>query len=231
MQDGTGTDAQDLTLNTNILSLTNDGTTVDLSGYLDNTDAQTVSLTGTTLEISNGNNLDLSSLQDGTGTDAQDLTSATLSGNVLEIEIENGNSVSIDLSPVLSSLQTEINTQSAMITALVTRIETIEACACAGTLAVAGVQNTSSKFALSQNKPNPFNGETKIDFKIPSDIQKAYIKIYDNNGKTLQKIAITQRGEGSITYDNDRFSSGMYYYSLFVDNIKVDTKKMLLNNK
>jgi hypothetical protein len=261
LQDGTGTDAQDLTLSTNTLSLTNDGTTVDLSGYLDNTDAQTVSLTGTTLEISNGNTADLSSLQDGTGTDAQDLTLstntlsltndgttvdlsgyldntdaqdltlATLSGNVLEIEIENGNSVSIDLSPVLLSLQTEVNTQSAMITALVARIENIEACACAGTLAVAGVQNTSSKFALSQNKPNPFNGETKIDFKIPSDIQKAYIKIYDNNGKTLQKIAITQRGEGSITYDNDRFSSGMYYYSLFVDNIKVDTKKMLLNNK
>jgi hypothetical protein len=231
LQDGTGTDAQDLTLITNTLSLTNDGTTVDLSGYLDNTDAQTVSLTGTTLEISNGNTTDLSSLQDGTGTDAQDLTLATLSGNVLEIEIENGNSVSIDLSPVLLSLQTEVNTQSAMITALVARIENIEACACAGTLAVAGVQNTSSKFALSQNKPNPFNGETKIDFKIPSDIQKAYIKIYDNNGKTLQKIAITQRGEGSITYDNDRFSSGMYYYSLFVDNIKVDTKKMLLENK
>ena len=255
------TDAQDLTLTTNTLSLTNDGTAVDLSGYLDNIDAQTVSLTGTTLAISNGNNVDLSSLQDGIGTDAQDLslstntlsltndgtpvdlsgyldntdaqdlTSATLSGNVLEIEIENGNSVSIDLSPVLLSLQTEVNTQSAMITALVARIEAVEACACGGTLAVAGVQNTSSKFALSQNKPNPFNGETKIDFKIPSDIQKAYIKIYDNNGKTLQKIAITQRGEGSITYDNDRFSSGMYYYSLFVDNIKVDTKKMLLNNK
>jgi hypothetical protein len=225
------TDAQDLTLTTNTLSLTNDGTTVDLSGYLDNTDAQTVSLSGTTLEISNGNTVDLSSLQDGIGTDAQDLTSAVLSGNVLEIEIENGNSVSVDLSPVLSSLQAEINTQSEMITALVARIETIEACACGGTLAVEGIQNKNSNFKLSQNKPNPFNGETKIDFKIPSDIQKAYIKIYDSNGKTLQKIAITQRGEGSITYDNDRFSSGLYYYSLFADNIKVDTKKMLLNNK
>ena len=231
LQDGIGTDAQDLTLSTNTLSLTNDGTPVDLSGYLDNTDAQTVSLTGTTLAISNGNNLDLSSLQDGIGTDAQDLTSAVLSGNVLEIEIENGNSVSVDLSPVLSSLQAEINTQSEMITALVARIEAIEACACGGTLAIEGIQNKSSNFKLSQNKPNPFNGETKIDFKIPSDIQKAYIKIYDSNGKTLQKIAITQRGEGSITYDNDRFSSGLYYYSLFADNIKVDTKKMLLNNK
>jgi hypothetical protein len=231
LQDGIGTDAQDLTLSTNTLSLTNDGTPVDLSGYLDNTDAQTVSLTGTTLAISNGNNVDLSSLQDGIGTDAQDLTSAVLSGNVLEIEIENGNSVSVDLSPVLSSLQAEINTQSDMITALVARIEAIEACACGGTLAIEGIQNKSSNFKLSQNKPNPFNGETKIDFKIPSDIQKAYIKIYDSNGKTLQKIAITQRGEGSITYDNDRFSSGLYYYSLFADNIKVDTKKMLLHNK
>jgi hypothetical protein len=231
LQDGIGTDAQDLSLSTNTLSLTNDGTPVDLSGYLDNTDAQTVSLTGTTFAISNGNNVDLSSLQDGIGTDAQDLTSAVLSGNVLEIEIENGNSVSVDLSPVLSSLQAEINTQSEMITALVARIEVIEACACGGTLAVEGIQNKNSNFKLSQNKPNPFNGETKIDFKIPSDIQKAYIKIYDSNGKTLQKITITQRGEGGITYDNDRFSSGLYYYSLFADNIKVDTKKMLLNNK
>jgi hypothetical protein len=231
LQDGIGTDAQDLSLSTNTLSLTNDGTPVDLSGYLDNTDAQTVSLTGTTFAISNGNNVDLSSLQDGIGTDAQDLTSAVLSGNILEIEIENGNSVSVDLSPVLSSLQAEINTQSEMITALVARIEVIEACACGGTLAVEGIQNKNSNFKLSQNKPNPFNGETKIDFKIPSDIQKAYIKIYDSNGKTLQKITITQRGEGGITYDNDRFSSGLYYYSLFADNIKVDTKKMLLNNK
>ena len=202
---------------------------MDLSVYLDNTDAQTVSLTGTTLAISNGNTLDLSSLQDGIGTDAQDLTSAILSGNVLEIEIENGNSVSVDLSPVLLSLQAEINTQSEMIATLVARIETVEACACDGALNIIDIQNESSKFELSQNIPNPFNGETKIDFKIPSGIQKAYIKIYDSNGKTLQKIAIKQRGEGSIVYDNDRFSSGIYYYSLFADNIKVGTKKMVLN--
>jgi hypothetical protein len=231
LQDGIGTDAQDLTLTTNTLSLTNDGTTVDLSGYLDNTDAQTVSLTGTTLAISNGNNVDLSSLQDGIGTDAQDLTSAVLSGNILEIEIENGNSVLVDLSPVLLSLQAEINTQSEMIATLVARIDAIEACACDGALNNKDIQNESSKFELFQNIPNPFNGETKIDFKIPSGIQKAYIKIYDSNGKTLQKIAIKQRGEGSIVYDNDRFSSGIYYYSLFANNIKVGTKKMLLNNK
>ena len=49
------TDNQDLSLAGNTLSLTNDGTPVDLSGYLDNTDDQTVdqfNLTGATLNLS-----------------------------------------------------------------------------------------------------------------------------------------------------------------------------------
>jgi hypothetical protein len=41
----TDTDAQDLSLSGNTLSLTNDGTTVDLSGYLDNTDSQSLFFT------------------------------------------------------------------------------------------------------------------------------------------------------------------------------------------
>lgn len=42
------TDAQDLSLTGNTLSLTGDGTTVDLSGYLDNTDAQALGYTANT---------------------------------------------------------------------------------------------------------------------------------------------------------------------------------------
>ncbi|NQY28012.1 MAG: hypothetical protein HRT69_00905 [Flavobacteriaceae bacterium] len=55
------TDAQDLELSLNTLSLTNDGTTVDLSGYLDNTDSQELSLSSNILSISGGGNtIDLS---------------------------------------------------------------------------------------------------------------------------------------------------------------------------
>ncbi|MCT4582110.1 MAG: fibrobacter succinogenes major paralogous domain-containing protein [Flavobacteriales bacterium] len=54
---------QDLSLNTatNILSITNNSnaSNIDLTPYLDNTDAQTLSLTGNTLTISNGNNVTL----------------------------------------------------------------------------------------------------------------------------------------------------------------------------
>lgn len=47
-------DAQNLSLTDNVLSLTNDATTVDLSKYLDNTDDQGLILTGDILTIENG---------------------------------------------------------------------------------------------------------------------------------------------------------------------------------
>ncbi len=49
----TDNDNQDLSLSNNTLSLTNDASTVDLSGYLDNTDNQDLMLSGSTLGLSN----------------------------------------------------------------------------------------------------------------------------------------------------------------------------------
>lgn len=94
---------QDLNLFENILTITNNGTatSIDLSGFLDNTDDQTfdvAELDGTNLELSLESDneatkvIDLSSLQDGTGTDNQ-----TLTLNVNDLSISNGNMV--DLSP------------------------------------------------------------------------------------------------------------------------------------
>ncbi|MEQ8473325.1 MAG: hypothetical protein RIC35_19165 [Marinoscillum sp.] len=110
---------QNLSLEDNSLSLSNSNESIDLSGYLDNTDAQelnltgselsisggnavdlgvlgadtddqTLSLTGTELSISEGNAVDLSALQDGTGTDEQELT---LTGS--ELSISGGNTVDL----------------------------------------------------------------------------------------------------------------------------------------
>ncbi|WP_456438434.1 beta strand repeat-containing protein [Psychroserpens sp.] len=99
-----GTDNQDLTLTTNTLNLTNDATTVDLSGYLDNTDNQNLTgatLTGTSLQIDVQNGasttVDLSGLQDGTGTDNQDLTLAT---NTLSL---TNDATTVDLSGYLDN--------------------------------------------------------------------------------------------------------------------------------
>ncbi len=102
--DNTGTDDQQLALATNTLTL-EDGGTVDLSGYLDNTDDQNIESLGLagnilTVGIENGTaqTVDLSSL-DNAGTDDQNLTGAALSAsNILQIDIENGSSTTVDLS-------------------------------------------------------------------------------------------------------------------------------------
>ena len=85
---------QDLTFDRDVLGLSGSATTFDLSGYMDNTDAQSLSFDGTNLDLTNGGSVDLSSLSDGTGTDDQNLSFA---GTTLTIE--SGNSVN------LSSLQ------------------------------------------------------------------------------------------------------------------------------
>ena len=98
------TDDQNLTLTGNTLEI-EDGNTVDLSGYLDNTDDQNLTgatLTGTDLQIDieNGGsaNVDLSSL---VGTDDQNITGSILSGTDLTIGIENGTNQTIDLSSLV----------------------------------------------------------------------------------------------------------------------------------
>ena len=66
------TDSQDLSLATNLLSITNDATPVDLSNYLDNTDSQDLSLLGNVLSLSNdASSVDLSIY---TNTDHQGLS-------------------------------------------------------------------------------------------------------------------------------------------------------------
>ncbi|MGB3587276.1 MAG: hypothetical protein WBA23_12085, partial [Tunicatimonas sp.] len=88
---------QDLSLSGNDLQITNNtlATTVNLSPYLDNTDQQTLSLTGNTLSISSGNNVDLSGIG-GTNTDSQTLSNNKVANDVT-ITIAGGNNTSFSV--------------------------------------------------------------------------------------------------------------------------------------
>jgi hypothetical protein len=80
---------------------------------------------------------------------------------------------------------------------------------------------------LSQNKPNPFNKETVIEYNVVQD-GKASIMIFDMNGKLLKTILIKIPGKGSATIYASDLQPGMYYYTLVVNDNEVDTKKMIL---
>jgi hypothetical protein len=223
------TDDQKLSLNGNMLRL-EEGDSVNLSGYLDNTDAQTLSLVGSDLTISNGGTVDLSVLQDGTGTDDQELQNFTLNGTTLSIEIENGNSLQLDIAPILAPLQNENQTQQALIDDLIARVQIIESCACGGTLKVAEPDGDERipVPVLHQNIPNPTNGSTSIGFFLPHDTKRAVMIIYSNNGQVVFQKDINSTGEGSIQIEKGLLSRGVYNYSLHVNGKVIDTKKLVV---
>ncbi|MEO9853722.1 MAG: YHYH protein [Reichenbachiella sp.] len=97
---------QDLAIDNNQLSITGNesATTVDLSTYLDNTDAQELTLTGTELSISGGSTtVDLSTLAE--ASDDQTIDAFALSSNILSLSLENDNkeASTVDLSTYLDN--------------------------------------------------------------------------------------------------------------------------------
>ncbi len=92
---------QVLDLTDNILSISQSNT-VDLAPYLDNTDAQNLTLIGTILGIEGGGTVDLAVIQDGVNDADSDPTNEiqdlNLTGSTLKIT-KNANATEIDLAP------------------------------------------------------------------------------------------------------------------------------------
>lgn len=80
---------------------------------------------------------------------------------------------------------------------------------------------------LDQNIPNPFEETTLITYRIPENIQNAYIIFYDQSGRVINKADITTRGEGKLQVYGSQLSKGIYTYSLVADGKVIDTKKMV----
>lgn len=80
---------------------------------------------------------------------------------------------------------------------------------------------------LRQNVPNPFTDQTVISFFIPPSVKKAQLTIYDHSGNSVKSFNLTQRGEGSVSFNASNFGHGLYTYSIVVDGIVSESKKMI----
>jgi len=85
-----------------------------------------------------------------------------------------------------------------------------------------------SNASLEQNFPNPFNQSTTIKYTIPQFFNSARIVVADMNGRIFNQTPISGPGSGNVTIEAGLLQTGMYFYSLFVDNLLVDTKKMFI---
>ena len=88
----------------------------------------------------------------------------------------------------------------------------------------------SNLAALYQNNPNPFNDKTEIKFYLPALAKNVKIIVYNLNGQQLFANTINNNGQGlqSVFIDGGGLAAGSYYYTLLVDNVEIDTKKMIL---
>jgi hypothetical protein len=91
----------------------------------------------------------------------------------------------------------------------------------------------AARFALGQNKPNPFNPSTTIDFSLASR-EHVTMTVYDAAGRMVAKLVdgIRDAGQHQVEW-NGRDSaghavgSGTYFYRLDAGTI-VESKKMIL---
>ena len=119
---------------------------------------------------------------------------------------------------------------------LMARMEAMESCGCyndvagdEGRAAVGDNANVITNVAyLSQNIPNPFDNTTSISYFVPFVNSNANIVISNATGQILENRSVDKFGQGSIIVNKDRMSTGIYFYTLYADGKKVDTKRMVV---
>jgi flagellar hook assembly protein FlgD len=82
----------------------------------------------------------------------------------------------------------------------------------------------SSGIILFQNTPNPVKGSTKIQYTLPQDKNRAELVITDNLGRIIKTMPLN--ASGIVNFNASTLSSGIYNYSLVIDNKTMETKKM-----
>jgi hypothetical protein len=85
-----------------------------------------------------------------------------------------------------------------------------------------------TKFDLLQNYPNPFNPTTTINYQLP---QSGFvtIKVFDILGREVATLVHVNKQIGyySANFDAGKLTSGIYFYTIRVNNY-IESKKMLL---
>ena len=86
-----------------------------------------------------------------------------------------------------------------------------------------------SEYGISQNYPNPFNPSTKVEVRM-KESGSARMDVYNLLGERVLAVLDTELSAGvhEVNIDGSRLASGVYIYSLNIDNKFSQVKKMNL---
>lgn len=91
----------------------------------------------------------------------------------------------------------------------------------------AGVPNYLKNASLEQNFPNPSETGAIINFYIPDGTISAELKIIDVTGRVVKVVMLSTTSSSTIITP-EMLAAGEYLYTLYLDNHKIDTKKMIV---
>ncbi|MEO1415768.1 MAG: tail fiber domain-containing protein [Bacteroidota bacterium] len=125
--------------------------------------------------------------------------------------------------------QALIEKQQAVIDQLIGRLQEVES--------RLGIQNETpsnqtpqgpfGEIKLNQNRPNPADGRTIIDYTIPSEIAQAQLVIFDVTGAEVNRFEV-QAGFGSLEIQAGELAAGTYLYTIEVEGQSVARRKMVI---
>lgn len=84
-------------------------------------------------------------------------------------------------------------------------------------------------YMLHQNYPNPFNPYTTIKYDLPK-AGNVLLRVHDITGREVIKLVNEKQQSGTyeVTFDAGNLSSGIYFYSLYIEGNFTAIKKMAL---
>ena len=74
--------------------------------------------------------------------------------------------------------------------------------------------------------PNPNNGNMILDYNLGKD-EKGELAIYDISGKMLASYILSSE-QKTLTISKTALNSGVYYYSIIVNNVILETRKLVI---
>lgn len=87
--------------------------------------------------------------------------------------------------------------------------------------------NVAIKAEISNPYPNPANSKCQFTYSIPMNVNDSKIVIMDLAGNIVHSVTLIP-GDGKATVDVTAFASGIYFYSLWLHDKPVTTRKMIV---
>ncbi len=91
-----------------------------------------------------------------------------------------------------------------------------------------GIEELVGKIKFSEAYPNPASSQVTFDYLFPSGVNEANIVIRDILGNTVKESMISNL-EGKVVIKTEYLTSGLYFYSLIVNDKIALSKKLIIN--